>query len=127
MINVVQKLTQFLSKYMAPPLASIPAFMLICTSIKRPGLSPIQITGRVINRMGEKGMLIGANIDGSDNKMNQMVYMIVDEMVKAIQLDAKVDVGIAPGAITTQGVAPPGGGPVTSTNLLPGSATGIMF
>ena len=125
MTNIIQSITSFVQEHLVPPLTAIPAMMLICSTLKRPGLSPIQITARTINRMGEKGMLIGSNIDGSENLTNQMVFMIVDEIVKAIQLDSKVEVGVSPGAITSQGVVPPGGGPVVVTNTTYTSLSGI--
>ena len=36
---------------------------------------------QIINRFGENGLLIGTNIDGSQNLTNQAVFMIVDEIV----------------------------------------------
>lgn len=121
--NVVQKIMSFIQNKISHPFATIPAIMIICSTIKRPGLSPMQITSRVINRFGENGLLIGTNIDGSQNLTNQAVFMIVDEIVKAIKLDSKVMIGVPPGAIVSQGTAT--GGVVTTTNTAASTLQGI--
>lgn len=126
--NIVQKLTSFIQNKLSLPLVSIPAVLLICSTIKRPGLSPMLITSRIINRQQEFGAPIGVNIDGSPNLMNQMFYIIVDELVKALKMEGKVEIGISPGAITTTGFGANAGGMVSvvSTNNAPVSGSGII-
>lgn len=122
--NIAQTILSFVQKHISHPFASIPTIMILCSTIKRGGLSPLQISGRILNRFGENGMLIDVNIDGSPNLMNQAVYIIVDEIVKAIKLDSKVVVAVPPGAITSTGVSP--SGPVTVVNQ-PFQAEGITI
>ena len=98
--NVIQKLTSFIQNKLSIPLIPIPAVMLICSTIKRPGISPMLITARIINRQQEFGAPVGVNIDGSPNLMNQMFFVVVDEMVKALKLEGKVEVAIPAGGIT---------------------------
>lgn len=126
--NIIQKLSNFIQNKLRIPLIPIPAIMLICSSIKRPGLSPMLITARIINRQQEFGAPIGVNIDGSPNLMNQMFFVIVDELVKALKMEGKVEVGISPGAITSVGFGANSGGmvSVTSTNVSPIFGCGIM-
>jgi ABC-type amino acid transport substrate-binding protein len=83
--NIVQKLTTFIQNKLTIPLVSIPAVLLLCSTIKRPGMSPMLITAKTINRMQDSGIPIGVNIDGSPNLMNQMCYVLIDEMVNALK------------------------------------------
>lgn len=126
--NIIEKLSNFIQNKLSIPLIPIPAIMLICSSIKRPGLSPMLITARIINRQQEFGAPIDVNIDGSPNLMNQMFFVIVDELVKALKMEGKVEVGISPGAITSVGFGANSGGmvSVTSTNVSPIFGSGIM-
>ena len=126
--NIVDRLSSFIQKKINIQLASIPAIMLIYSTVKRPGLSPMLITSRIINRQQDFGAPVGVNIDGSPNLMNQMFFVIVDELVKALKLEGKVEIGIAPGAITTMGHGTNAGGmmSVVSTNVGPVSGSGIM-
>jgi hypothetical protein len=89
--NIIQSLTSFIQNKLRIPLIPISAIMLVCSTIKRPGLSPMLITSKIIDRMGsEVGAPIGVNIDGSPNMMNQMYFVIVDELVNALSFVAEL-------------------------------------
>lgn len=126
--NIVERLTSFIQNKLSVPLTAIPAALLVCSTIKRPGLSPMLITSRIINRQQEFGAPVGVNIDGSPNLMNQMYYVIVDELVKALKMEGKVEVAIPTGAITSVGFGANGGGMMTvkSYNTTNVSAGGII-
>lgn len=126
--NIIQNLSSFIQNKLSIPLIPIPAIMLICSTIKRPGISPMLITSRIINDMGEKDAPIGVNIDGSPNMMNQMYFVIVDQLVNALKLEGKVEVAIPPGGIRTSGFGANSGGPVhvSSTNISGVSGSGII-
>jgi hypothetical protein len=121
--NIVEKLTSFIKNRMSLPLTAIPGFLLVCSTLKRPGLSPMLITARVINRQQEFGAPIGVNIDGSPNMMNQMFHILIDEMVKALKMEGKVEVAIPPGAITSVGFGANAGGLVQVTSNSVGTPT----
>lgn len=127
--NIVKNLSSFVQNKLSIPLIPIPAIMLICSTLKRPGVSPMLITARTINRLGsEVGAPIGVNIDGSPNMMNQMCNVIIDEIVQALKLEGKVEVAIPPGGITSLGFGANAGGmvSVTSTNISPVAGSGII-
>lgn len=127
--NIIQSLSSFIQNKLSIPLIPISAIMLVCSTIKRPGLSPMLITSRIIDRVGsEVGAPIGVNIDGSPNMMNQMFFVIVDEMVNALKLDGKVEIGIPPGGIISAGtgVATAGLVSVTTTNVGAVGGSGII-
>lgn len=126
--NVIQKLTSFIQNKLSIPLIPIPAIMLVCSTIKRPGVSTMLITSRIINRQQDFGAPIGVNIDGSPNLMNQMFFVVVDEIVKALKMEGKVEIAIPTGGITSQGFGANSGGMVSviSTNIAPVSGSGII-
>lgn len=126
--NIIGKLTSFIQNKLSIPLIAIPAVLLICSTIRRPGLSPMLITSRIINRQQEFGAPVGVNIDGSPNLMNQMYYVMVDELVRALKMDGKVEVAIPPGAITSLGFGANSGGMVSvvSSNTMPVGGSGII-
>lgn len=128
MNNIIQRLSSFIQNKLSIPLIPISATMLICSTIKRPGLSPMLITSKIIDEMGDKGAPISVNIDGSPNLMNQMYFVMVDQIINAIKLDGKVEIGIAPGAIVSSGFGINAGGmmPVTTSNVAPVSGSGIV-
>lgn len=126
--SIIQNVSSFIMNKMSIPLIPVPAIMLICSTIKRPGLSPMLIASRIITRQQDFGAPVGVNIDGSPNLMNQMFYVIADEIVNALKMEGKVEIAIPPGGITTIGTGANGGGPVivTSNNIMPVSGNGIM-
>lgn len=126
--SIVQNISSFIQNKMSIPLIPVPAIMLICSTIKRPGLSPMLIASRIITRQQDFGAPVGVNIDGSPNMMNQLFYVIADEIVTALKMEGKVEVAIPPGGITTIGTGANAGGPVivTSNNVTPISGNGIM-
>lgn len=126
--SIVQSITSFVKDKMSIPLVPIPAIMMICSTIKRPGLSPMLIASRIITRQQDFGAPVGVNIDGSPNMMNQMFYVIADEMVNALKMEGKVEIAIPPGGITSIGTGANAGGPVvvTSNNIMPVSGSGVM-
>ena len=125
--TIVQNVTTFIQNKLSIPLIPIPAVMLICSTLKRPGLSSMLITSRVISRLPSLGINTGVNIDGSENLLNQVLYVTIDEIVNAIKNDSKTEIAIAPGSITTVGKGANSGGPVviTSTNVQAISGSGI--
>ena len=126
--NIVQSLTSFIQTKLSIPLIPISAIMLICSTIKRPGLSPMLITSRIINRQQDFGAPVGVNIDGSPNMMNELMFVIVDELVNALKMEGKVEVAIPPGGITSLGFGANSGGmvSVTSSNIGAVSGSGII-
>lgn len=124
MNNIIQRLSSFIQNKLSIPLIPISGIMLLCSTIKRPGMSPMLITAKIIDQLGEKGVPIGVNIDGSPNLMNQMYFTMVDQIINAIKMDGKVEIAIPPGAIVSSGFA--NGVPVISNNVVAVSGSGIV-
>ena len=72
------------------PLQIIPPILLICEVYQRPGLSAIALTSSNIKRLSEAGIETGVNNDGSPNKINQFVRILIEEIVQEIKDNARV-------------------------------------
>jgi hypothetical protein len=111
-----------------PAFPTIPAILLVCEARHRPGLSAIALTSAIIQRLPEVGIETGVNCDGSPNKINGFVRVMVEEIVKHIKNYGYVRVSTAPGEMNLQvtGVVTPTGEVVgTAINMQPIVTNGI--
>ena len=115
-------------QYCRVPLTYIPAILLVCSAIQRPGLSAMVIASNIIRRQSEAGAPFGPAADGSANVSEAMERIRVEEMVKALKLDARVQIGIPIGGIMITGTGANAGGPVqiTGFNINPAHGDGII-
>lgn len=105
------------------PPPEIPAILILSGAKLRPGLSPILIASKIIERQTEVGASAGVLPSGGDNISESMELVRVEEIIKAIQEDARVDIAIAPGIpLTAQGAN--AGGPVVSIGMTTGIGAG---
>lgn len=111
-----------------PALKTVPALLLLCELKNRPGLSAIALTSAIIRRLPEAGIETGVNPDGSQNKINQFVRIMCEELITEIKDNARVTCVIEPGSIVTQGTGSNAGGPVVvmSTNTMISQNMGLI-
>lgn len=103
------------------PFPSVPAVLIACSVIKRPGLSAMMMASEIIRRQAEAGAYFGKLPDGSDNIMEAMERIRCEVIVNAIKNDLKVEASINPGSIIIQ--AP--NGATLGTNMSFVKAEGI--
>lgn len=84
---------------------------LILASKSRPGLSPTQIASRIIERQSEAGLNVGPLPSGLTNPAEVMERIRVEEIVKALITESKIDVAIQPGTLL-QATGGNAGGPI---------------
>lgn len=115
-------------KYCRMPLTYIPATILVCSAIQRPGLSAMIIASNIIKRQTEAGAPYGPSPDGTANVAEAMERIRVEEMVKALKMDSRVQVGIPIGGIQFIGSGANAGGPVEviGTNINNAHGDGIL-
>jgi precorrin-3B methylase len=85
------------------------------------------IASKIITRQAEAGAPVGVLPSGGVNISEIMEMIRVEEIISALQTDAKIDVAIAPGiTLTAQGAN--GGGPVVclGQTIGIGSGNGII-
>lgn len=112
-----------------PPIKmSIPPLLLLCEVQTRPGLSAIALASSIIRRLPEAGIKTEVNIDGSPNKINQLVRIFSEEIVKEFKDNALITCGINSNTINSIGTGGNAGGPVVvnSINTLPIIIKGIL-
>lgn len=109
--SICNSISNVLEKARAP-IATIPAILLICSAIKRPGLSAMMIASRIIKRQSEAGAPFGAAADGSANVAEAMERIRVEEMVNALKMESRVQIGIPIGGVQIMATGANSGGPV---------------
>lgn len=111
-----------------PPANVLPGLFLVCSMIKRPGLSALVSTANILKYVAEKGIDTGDNEDGSTNCTSVIVAGIVNEIYRAIHFDANVQMAFGPGtmAISASGESPAGPVTVAGTNVNNPTGVGVI-
>lgn len=110
------------------PMTQIPGVLLACSAINRPGLSCMTVASNIIRRQTEAGAPAGPCADGSPNIAERMERIRVEEIFKALKLDANIQVALPIGSIQFTGTGANAGGPVVVTgyNINAAKGTGII-
>jgi len=96
-----------LSSVGGPP--PVPTPLILVGTPLRAGLSPTKIASRIIARKSEAGLPVGALPSGAINPDEIMERIRIEEIVKAIQQEMIISVGIPPGiTLTAAGISPTG-------------------
>lgn len=126
--SICDKITSLINT-VRKPLTAIPAALLVCGAIKRPGLSATLIAANIIRRYAEAGIPTDSTLpDGSPSIARIMERIRIEEIVKAIKTDAKIEVGLPVGSIQIQGTGANAGGPVEilGFNINPVHGDGVV-
>lgn len=106
------------------PVEALPPQLLLIGAKLRPGLSTRSITSKIISRQSEAGAPVGDIYTNQSNVMESMILIIVEEVVNALQLDAKIEIVIPPGIQVTTTGSGNLGGPVVSQGMTTSIASG---
>lgn len=122
MTNVINTLKAAFSTPRTP-IERLPPQLILVGAKLRPGLSARNIASRVIARQSEAGAPVGDIFSQNSNIMESMTVILIEEIISALHLDAKIEVVVPPGVqVTTTGLGNMGG-PVISQ----GATTNIGF
>ena len=94
------------------PANVISSLILICSLGKRPGLSTILSTSKVLQALNQRGIPTGDLPDGTKNMMNQVIFEMFNEEFRAIREDMNIQVALEPGAISVTATGGNAGGPI---------------
>lgn len=110
------------------PAETLPALLLVCTAMKRPGLSASKIAADIISNNDALGIPTDVNPDGSPNIINEYTYNIVKCVVNAIKQDGVVQVAIPAGTLMIETNGANAGGPLVGigTNITNTIAKGLI-
>jgi hypothetical protein len=125
--NILQ-IIQSVFSLMKQPADTIPPPLLFIGAKLRPGLSARDMAARVISRFSESDAVNGEIFQEGNNVMTALMVITMEEIVNAIQTEAKVTTIIDPGAIIINASGANAGGPVTvvGTNINIPSAQGVV-
>ena len=125
--EIVQEFDNIFST-LRKPANVISTIIMLCAMVRRPGLSCIYSTSKVIQDIEKQGCPTGPLPDGSPNLMNQMIASVICEVFRAIKEDANLQIGLAPGSLTINATGANAGGPVTcvGTNITPAKGVGLI-
>lgn len=125
--GVSERINSMLDKFRKPA-SLLPALLLRCVSLKRPGLSPMEITSVAIENIKSTGIPTEENEDGTPNLVNEYTYSVVKAVTDALKQQGAIQVVIPAQSLMIQATGGNAGGPVTciGTNLTDTVAYGIM-
>lgn len=105
----------------------VPTPLILIGVPRRSGLSPTKIASKIIARKTEAGLPVGALPSGSVSPDEIMERIRIEEIIKALQQDAVITVGIPPGiTISAAGISPTGPVTVVGSSILPFKGYGII-
>jgi hypothetical protein len=97
--NICKNIQSFL-KSTRSPAPIIPQILMSCSLMKRPGLSCLESSSRIIASQAEFGAPTADKFpDGTPNMMNKLIKNIVCEVYRAIKEDMNIQVVIPPGSL----------------------------
>ena len=110
-----------------PPFPQLSRILLVCSMIRRPGLSTIQSVSNIVKDLNRLGIPTGPMPDGSANLTVAFTFANTKEIYRGIKKDMSIQVGIQPGTMSSVGYGANAGGPVTivSTNTTPSMGYGM--
>ena len=106
---------RILSATARPAVQTIPAIVMLCSLAKRPGLSTIFSTMKIVEKFKKRGIPTEPLPDGSPNNWLLSTIDTVDELYRALRQDAVVQGAGAPGNIAITATGENAGGPVVAT------------
>ena len=111
-----------------PPFPQLPRILLVCSMIKRQGLSAIRSTSNIVKDLNKLGIPTGPMPDGSPNLTVAFAFASTKENFRALKKDASVQVGVQPGSMIITGFGANAGGPVNiqGVNTSPSIAVGAV-
>lgn len=104
-----------------PPVSQISRILIVCSMIKRPGLSVITSVSNVVKDLNKLGIPTGVMPNGEPNHTVIGKYAVFKELFRALKFDASIQVGNMIGSQAVQV------GPAVGFNTTPGQAHGIML
>lgn len=124
LISGFKKVLTLSSVGKTPP---VPVPLILLGVPKRSGLSPIKIASKIIARKAEAGLSVGVLPSGVISPDEIMERIRIEEIIKAIQEDGIITVGIPPGTtLTAAGISPAGPVTVFGSTIVYTMGYGIM-
>lgn len=125
--NLLNGFDKILSLSSIAPPPQIPAPLILVGVPKRSGLSAIKIASRIISRKSEAGLPVGMLPNGETNPDEIMERIRIEEIIRALQEEAIISIGIPPGiTLSGAGISPAGPVTVYGSTITTGKGFGII-
>ena len=95
-----------------PPFPQLSRLLLVCSMIRRPGLSVIHSVANITKDLNKIGIPTGKNLAGCENMSLGYSYAYVNEIYRALIKDTSLQVGVAPGSLMITAFGSNAGGPI---------------
>lgn len=114
-------------KNVRPPFPQLSRLLLVCSMIRRPGLSTIQSTSNIVKDLSKLGIPTGKMPDGSENLTVGFCFASTKEIYRGIKKDMSIQVGFQPGTMMVTAFGANAGGPivVNGMNMSCGMGQGV--
>lgn len=125
-LNISEEIADFLLFLLNEDRVQVPKLSIsqILLAKSRPGLDSEILSSSIISRFGEAGIPTGPLVGGAANVMENLIKIICEEIVDAIQSDMRVDVVTDAGATLTASGGN-AGGPIEVVGATVAPYTGI--
>ena len=120
--QICKTITNFFDN-VRPPFPQLSRLLLVCSMIRRPGLSVIQSVANITKDLNKLGIPTGSMPDGSANLTIGFTFANTKEIYRAIKKDASIQGGFQPGSIMFKAFGANAGGPIIAdgTNMSTGN------
>ena len=110
--QICQTITNFFNN-VRPPFPQLSRLLLVCSMIRRPGLSTIQSVSNIVKDLNKLGIPTGPMPDGSANLTVGFAFASTKEIYRGMKQDASIQVGFQPGSMMVTAFATNAGGAMT--------------
>ena len=107
--QICQTISNFFNN-VRPPFPQLSRLLLVCSMIRRPGLSVIQSVANITKDLNKLGIPTGSMPDGSANLTVGVMFASTKEHHRAIKNDMSIQVGFQPASLNIVGYG-------TATNI----------
>jgi secreted trypsin-like serine protease len=108
-----------------PPFPQLPRTLLVCSMIKRPGLSTITSVSNIVKDLNKLGIPTGPMPDGSMNLTVGVTFATTKEVYRGFKEDASIQVGVQPGSMMITAFGGNAGGPIVVKGM--NTSEGMLF
>ena len=110
--SVIKMVKESVSGGKFKPAKILPAALLICVSLRRPGMSAMEVTADWTTELAKLTIPTGKNADGSQNLILASGYALVKCLMKSMKNKGLVTVAGDVGSVSFTGTGANAGGPV---------------
>lgn len=122
--QICQTITNFFNN-VRPPFPQLSRLLLVCSMIRRPGLSTIQSVSNIVKDLNKLGIPTGPMPDGSANLTVGFAFASTKEIYRGMKQDASIQVGFQPGSMMVTAFGTNGGGAMTVQGMNTSAGNGF--